>query len=75
MEPPRCGVECNRTITIDSATPSGVYQWESQNWGIGDYPEDCTCTLSVEVAIHLKEFNCDYYPALIILLITSIFTD
>ena len=47
--PPLCGTECNKTITIDAATASGVFQWQSEGWGISDYPEDCTCMLNVEV--------------------------
>lgn len=46
---PHCGVYCNASVVINPWTSSDVFQWESENWGIGDYPEDCICTLNVQV--------------------------
>ena len=47
---PHCGENCNKTITITPSTATGLYQWESTNWGISDYPEDCICILNVNVS-------------------------
>lgn len=46
---PYCGLYCNHTIVITPTTASGTYQWESANWGVTDYPDDCTCILNVQV--------------------------
>ena len=48
---PLCGENCNLTIVLTSYNESGFYQWDSTNWGIGDYPDDCTCTLNVQVIL------------------------
>ena len=54
---PYCGVYCNASIVINPWTPSDVFQWESENWGIADYPEDCICTLNVQVVHSLVMFE------------------
>ena len=50
--PDRCGADCNRTIMIDPSTLDQIYSWQSSGWGVDNYPDDCTCTLTVEVRSH-----------------------
>ena len=52
---PVCGTSCSKTIILSSTNTSGVYQWQSPNWGVSDYPEDCVCDLNVEV----KHISCN----------------
>ena len=52
LPPPICGIDCNKTIIITSDTASGVYHYDSVNWGYDNYVEDCTCVLNVEVSFY-----------------------
>lgn len=47
--PDSCGTDCNKTIVIDSTSPDEVHFWNSANWDTSNYPDDCTCTLTVQV--------------------------
>ena len=47
--PDVCGADCNSTIVIDPSTLDQIYSWQSSGWGVANYPDDCTCTLTVEV--------------------------
>lgn len=49
-----CGIDCNKTVIITASSPDEITTWNSHNYDVSNYPDDCTCTLTVKVNYKTK---------------------